>query len=297
MIKRRLRALPVEQEAIAQQRQRIEGLAQRFLPNDKRVVIKEGHLKDVAVEHITPTELAADLPNHVVYYIHGGAFILCSPRTHRGITAPLARYTGCEVVAVQYRLCPEHPYPAAVSDVVSVYRALLETRDARQITIAGDSAGGNLVLALLHAAREAGLPMPASAVCLSPLTDLTGSGESIRTNIRHDVLLPGERMVELAKLYLDGAYIREPTASPLFGDFDGFPPMLFHVGDREILLDDSLRVIDKIRHSGGEAHCRIWPDLPHVFHAFSSYLPVAHQALQEVADFMSARFKSAVASR
>ena len=287
-VKPRLRAMPAGLEPILKARARIEALAERYILDiDPALETTWGTIAGVPVERIRPTEPTGQ----VVLYIHGGAFIVCSPRTHRGITRPLARYSGCEVIAVEYRIAPEHRYPAAVNDVLDVYRDLLNTLPAHQICLAGDSAGGNLVLALLHAAQEEGLPMPVSAVCLSPWTDLTGGGESIRSNIASDAYLPGERMHELAMLYLDGAYIREPTASPLFGDLTGFPPLLLHVGSTEILLDDSLRLVARARKYGVEAHLRIWPRLPHVFHAFSSHLPVAHIALKEIADFMLGQFR------
>ncbi len=287
--KRSLQSTATDLESIVRMRERVEALAKRFLAgSDDDITIAADTIGDVHVERVTPN----DARREVVLYIHGGAFIMCSPLTHRGITQPLARYTQCEVIAVNYRLAPEQPYPAAVNDVVAVYRELLKTVNPKRITLAGDSAGGNLVLALLHAAKAEGLAMPSSTVCLSPVTDLTGASLSIRTNIEREALLPGERMHELAKLYLNGAYAREPTASPVYGDFTGLPPLLFHVGDTEILLDDSRRAVNQARNCGVETHLRIWPRLPHVFHAFSPHLPVAHVALKEIAEFMLSRFNS-----
>lgn len=288
VVKRRLRAMSASPEQILHLREEVETLARRFIKteNDGLEIVADT-VAGVPVERVIPSSARAQ----VVLYIHGGAFIVCSPRTHRGITQPLARYTRCEVVAVDYRLAPEHPYPAAVTDVLDVYRAMLKSTPAKRITFAGDSAGGNLVLALLHAAKAEGLELPSSAVCLSPWSDLTGASDSIRTNIARDALLPGERMHELAALYLNGAYVREPTASPVYGDFAGMPPLLFHVGNTEILLDDSRRVVARARTNAVEAHLRIWPGLPHVFHAFSQHLPAAHVALQEIADFMLAQFR------
>ncbi|MFK8029190.1 MAG: alpha/beta hydrolase [Gammaproteobacteria bacterium] len=287
IVKRRLRSVPVILEAIIKLRAEINTLAGRFLRTNEDAAIVQDVLADVPVERIRPLEASG----RVVLYIHGGAFMFCSPVTHRGITLPLASRTRCEVIAVAYRLAPEHPYPAAVNDSLAVYLNLLETIPAHDITLAGDSAGGNLVLALLHTLKDKGLPMPSSAVCLSPVTDLSGGSDSIRQNIESDVLLPGERMHELARLYINGAYVREPAVSPVFGDFTGFPPLLFHVGDSEILLDDSRRAVARARSCGVEAHLRIWPNLPHVFHAFSSHLPVAFDALEEIAEFMVVQFQ------
>ncbi len=287
IVKRTLQSIDADPESIVKLRERVEALAERFVSaSDDDITLSADTIGGVPVERVAPQSPGKE----VVLYIHGGAFIMCSPLTHRGITQPLARYTQSEVAAVDYRLAPEHPYPAAVEDVVVVYRELIETVGPKRLTIAGDSAGGNLVLALLMAAKAEGLAMPSSAVCLSPITDFTGASESIRNNIEKDALLPGERMHELSKLYLNGAYAREPTASPVYGDFTGLPPLLFHVGDTEILLDDSRRAVARARGCGVEAHLRIWPKLPHVFHAFSKHLPVAHVALEEVAEFMLSRF-------
>ncbi len=287
-VKPHLRKQVIELDAVIKTRTRIESLAARYIHDDTPALeITTSSLAGIPVERIAPP----DRSDHTILYIHGGAFMLCSPQTHRGVTLPLARYSGCELIAVQYRLAPEHRYPAAVNDVLDVYRELLTSVPAQRVSVAGDSAGGNLVLALLHAAKEEGLDMPSSAVCLSPWTDLTGGSDSIRTNIAREAYLPGERMHELAMLYLDGAYVREPTASPLFGDLSGFPPLLFHVGDTEILLDDSRRMVARARKYGVEAHLRIWPRVPHVFHAFSSSLPVAHVALKEIADFIRGQFR------
>lgn len=299
-VKRRLRAMPISEESVVKRRAQIEALAQKLLGKQSaRADITQDHMAGVPVERVQPLAAgdgsrgpasADDSLERTVLYIHGGAFLLCSPRTHRGITVPLARQLSGEVIAVDYRLAPEHCYPAAVDDVLAVYRELLIHKNPRHIALAGDSAGGNLVIALLHAAKAEGLAMPSSAVCLSPWTDLTGASESIRTNISRDALLPGERLHELAMLYLDGAYVRAPTASPVYGDFTGFPPLLIHVGDTEILFDDARRVVERARREGVEAHLRIWPGLPHVFHAFSSHLPVANDALREVAEFMAVQF-------
>lgn len=292
-VKAHLSGMQQTPENVSKLRARFEKIISKTPAPKDDLVITDTEIAGVRVESQVSPSAQSGVK---ILYLHGGAFIAGSPRTHWPITRTLAVDTGYEVLSVDYRLAPEHPYPAAVTDVLDVYRAVIDETPAHKIVLAGDSAGGNLVLALLHAARAEGLAMPAAAVCLSPWTDLTGSSESVRDNIERDVMLPAARMPELARLYLAGAYIREPTASPLYGEFEGFPTLLFHVGDSEVLYDDSRRCVARARAAGVETHLRIWPNLPHVFHAFSPRLPVAREALHEIADFMQAKIAQAMVS-
>ena len=219
-----------------------------------------------------------------VLYLHGGGYFACSPKIYRPITGGFARH-GLNVFAPQYRLAPENPFPAAIDDALATYRALLAAHNPRRLIIAGDSAGGGLTLALLLAAREAALPLPAGVILFSPWTDLAITGESIKTNAKRESLLVGARIQEAAALYLDGAAPETPLASPLYGDLSGLPPVLIQVSDREILLDDSVRVAAKIRAANGPVELQIWPNLPHVWQLAQIFLPEAKNALKQAAEF------------
>lgn len=282
--KRRLRRIAAKIDQIEATRRRLERTARWIREPKDGVQIVQESFGGVPVERLRQATSARE-----VLYLHGGGFALCSPRTHRAVTRRLAKLANATVVVPDYRLAPEHPYPAALDDAVAVYRAILERSDGRRIVIAGDSAGGNLALALLLAIKERGLPSPAAAACLSPWTDLTGSGESIGLNRHCESMLPAEKIAVAAALYAGDVDLKTPTVSPLFGDYAQLPPLLFHVGDTEILLDDTRRVAARAHAAGVDVTLRIWPDLPHVFHAFADFFPPARVALNEVADFVIAR--------
>ena len=228
-------------------------------------------------------------------YLHGGGYFACSPTTHRPITGGFA-VRGFAVFAPAYRLAPEHPFPAAVEDALACYRALLALHGAGRLVVAGDSAGGGLALATLMAARDAGCAMPAGLVLFSPWTDLAATGASIQANAARESMLVGTRIPEVAALYLQGTQPKTPLASPLYGDLSGLPPTLIQVSDREILLDDSTRVAEKINAAGGRATLSVWPNLPHAWQISQSFLPEARQALTQAADFASSALASGVAA-
>lgn len=227
----------------------------------------------------------------LMLYLHGGGYFACSPVTHRPITGGFAGH-GLRVFAPDYRLAPEHPFPAAIEDALAAYRALIMSHDPHKLVVAGDSAGGGLALGLLLAAREAELPMPAGLVLFSPWTDLAVTGASIQTNDKRDSTLIASRIPEVAALYLNGVPADTPHASPLYGDLSGLPPVLVQVSDREVLLDDSTRLAAKIQAANGQAELSIWRNLPHVWQINQSFLPEARQALAEAADFAKATLAS-----
>lgn len=221
---------------------------------------------------------------NILLYLHGGGYMACSPAGYRPITGAFAQY-GLAVFAPDYRLAPEHPFPAAVEDALAVYQALLTTYTPEQIIVAGDSAGGGLALGMVLAAREAGIPLPAGLILFSPWTDLAGTGASITRNAQRESLLVAERLPEVAALYLQGADAKTPTASPLYGDLANLPPMFIQVSDQEILLDDALRVAEKIKAAQGQVTLQVWSGLPHVWQFGQTFLPEARKALQQAADF------------
>jgi acetyl esterase/lipase len=221
-------------------------------------------------------------------YLHGGGYIACGPKNHRAITGAYAN-RGLEVFVPDYRLAPEHPFPAAVDDALAAYKGLLESGVAPgRLSIGGDSAGGGLALATLLAAEAAGLPMPGCAVVFSPWTDLAITGESVRTNLARDAMLAGNLLQDGAAFYLNGADAKNPLASPLYGDLAGLPPVLIHVGEAEVLRDDSTRFAARATASGVAVTLKIWDGMPHVWQLFQFMLPEARAAMDEAAMFAKA---------
>jgi epsilon-lactone hydrolase len=225
----------------------------------------------------------------IIFYIHGGGFVSCSAATQRPVTTTLARLTSLRVFSLDYRLAPEHRYPAALDDVVAAYEWLLaQGTPASLISVAGDSAGGGLVLSCLLRIRDAGLAVPACAVCFSPWTDLAGTGESVRKNDGRCAMFRTENIEEFAAAYLPvGASARDPYASPAHaGDLRGLPPLLLQVGSTELLLDDARIVHDKIRAAGGASRLEIYDDLPHGWQMLHGLVPEARVALRSAASFI-----------
>jgi len=222
-----------------------------------------------------------------ILYLHGGGYYFCSPQSHRSITFGLAPRTGADVFSLDYRLAPEHPFPAAVDDAVAAWRQLLAAgRPAASMVIAGDSAGGGLALATLVALRDAGDPLPAGAVLYSPWTDLASTGASIRENDGRDPMFCGDVFARVAPLYLGTASATHPYVSPVYADLHGLPPLFMLAGCTETLLDDTRRAADRARAAGVEVDCRIGRDLPHVWPIYAPFLPEARQALDDTARFV-----------
>ena len=219
-----------------------------------------------------------------LFYLHGGAYIGMSPRTHRSLTGAFAR-RGFRVFAADYRLAPEHPFPAALDDATAAWQAM-RAMISGPICVAGDSAGGGLTLALLMRLRDMG-DRPADAACLfSPWTDLANTGASTRTNANRDPLLAAGGLDKVADAYLAGADPRNPLASPVYGDFTGLPPLIFFVGDTEILLDDTLRAAERARAAGVPTRLRVAADMPHVWPFLNRVTPEGRRAMDEAAAFL-----------
>jgi acetyl esterase/lipase len=222
----------------------------------------------------------------VLLHFHGGGYVLGNPAGSRVFTTEFARSSGAAVASAEYRLAPEHPYPAAVEDALSAYRWLLESGVAPgAMAVAGESAGGGLALALLVAARDGGLPMPACAVLISPWLDLSCSAASFETKASVDPLLTRQSLGEMAEAYLQGADPRLPYASPLFANLAGLPPLLIQVGSDEVLLDDSLELERRACAQGVKVHLRVWPEMIHVWPMFHPSLPEATRAIAEAVAF------------
>ena len=223
----------------------------------------------------------------VVLYLHGGGYIIGSPRTHRPMLAELSQASGARVLALDYRLAPEHPFPAPVEDSTAAYRWLLnEGYDPARIAVAGDSAGGGLTVAMMVQSRYVGLPMPGAAVCISPWVDMEGLGDSMETRAEADPMVMKEGLLLSAKTYLGGSDPRAPLAAPLYADLRGLPPILIQVGDAEVLLDDSTRLAGVAREAGIEVQMDVWDDMIHVWHLFAPILPEGKQAISQAGEFI-----------
>jgi monoterpene epsilon-lactone hydrolase len=226
--------------------------------------------------------------NPAVYYLHGGGYISGSAKTNRPITAPLARQLKRRVFSLDYRLAPEHRFPAAVEDAVAGYRWLVSTGvDPRHLSVAGDSAGGGLALALVMALRDAGEKLPSRVACLSPWADMTGSGESITTNSERDAMFWGEDIGRYASAYLGSQSPEAPLASPLFGNFAGLPPLYIEAGESEVLLDDARQVHRKALAAGVPSELRIVKGVPHGWQFGAPFVPEARESLRQVAEFIA----------
>jgi acetyl esterase/lipase len=236
-------------------------------------------------------EPAGDREPGTILYFHGGSFSLGSPETAMALTAHLVRRTGRRAISLDYRLAPEHPFPAAIEDCVAAYRALLDEGDSpASVLFAGDSAGGGLAVTTTLAARDAGLPLPAGIAAFSPGLDHTRSGASMAAKEGVDPLFTREGMERTGELYLAGADPHQPLLAPaVLGDLTGFPPILLQVGTNELLLDDSVRLAERARAAGVDVILDVVADVPHVFPAFVGTLDEAEEAIERAALFIRQR--------
>ncbi|MFL9864273.1 alpha/beta hydrolase [Paraburkholderia fungorum] len=232
-----------------------------------------------------------------VLYCHGGGYYFCSPRTHRSLVFGLAKRANARVFSLDYRLAPEHRFPAALDDATAAYRQLVaDGTPPESIVISGDSAGGGLALATLVALRDAGDPLPAGGLLFSPWTDLAAAGASIRTNDGLDPMFSGPAIARAAQVYLGGASATHPHASPVYADLHGLPPLFIMAGSTEVLLDDSQRVADNARAAGVDCEFEVWKKMLHVWPLFTPFIPEGGRALDRAAAFVR-RVTSAASGR
>jgi monoterpene epsilon-lactone hydrolase len=269
---------------VSKARHMVDKMAQRYPPPPK--TIRHTPVQANAASGLCAAEwLSVDQPQRTVLYFHGGGYFFCGLNTHRPTCAYLARTAQAQVLSVDYRMAPEHVFPAAVDDAVAWWRALLDQGiQPQDVVFAGDSAGGGLALACMVAARDQGLPMPAGAILFSPWTDLSCSGPTMRTLADADVMFNPESLPEAAALYLAGQPATTPLASPLFADLTGLPPLMIHASRHEILLSDSTRLHERARQQGVSSELHLKAKMPHVWPTMLM-LPEARETLQACGQF------------
>jgi monoterpene epsilon-lactone hydrolase len=223
----------------------------------------------------------------VMLYVHGGGYVQGSLASHRNLVFEIARSMKGKVLNLDYRLAPEHPFPAAVEDTVNAWAELLEIGiDPKKASFGGDSAGGGLVIAALVSARDKGLPMPSCACCISPWTDLVGSGRTMDTKALEDPMVNRAALKFFSDFYADKEDKSHPLISPLFANLAGLPPLLIQVGTAETLLDDSRRLATRARYAGVDVSYAEWEGMPHIWHIFAPLLEKSRKAIIELGEFV-----------
>ncbi|MDE0753552.1 MAG: alpha/beta hydrolase [Woeseiaceae bacterium] len=265
-----------------------KGLESRtsILPPARRVSIRATVIDDIGCEWHVP-EGCEDAP--IILYLHGGAFVMGSPATHRRLVSHIARAAGMRALVPDYRLAPEHRFPAALEDSLKMYRHLRSRQDDAKLIIGGDSAGGNLSAATLLALRDAGEELPVACFLMSPWLDMTAAGESLQTRATSDPWFRPEHVAPTAAKVFSEFERRNPLVSPIFADASNLPPILIHVGDHEILLSDSTRLADNIRQAGGDVELRVWDGMWHVFQFFVGQMPESDRSIKEIGHFLRSK--------
>ncbi len=280
--------------SIAQMRQNLDRLGQRLKP-PKTVGIERTWVEGLQSDWLTPAAASdGTAVDARLLYLHGGGYICGSFASHRGLVGNLAQACGVRTLMPEYRLAPEYPFPAALEDSLRVYRHLLDDGVApHRLVLGGESAGGGLAIATLLALKDEGLPLPAAAFVLSPWTDLAATGESLHTRARQDPWFEPEGVAVAAAFYIGDESNTNPLISPLYGDLSGLPPLLIHVGDYEILRDDSTRLAEKALAAGVDVTLRVWEGMWHVFQSLAGRVPEARESVDEVGAWVQSRLVAA----
>lgn len=280
-------AMPPVSQSWADQRAGMDALADAFPPTEgfEAVPAAVGGIRGewVCGKHVRRNDAA-------LLYLHGGGYAIGSPKSHRHMVGLIGIESGLPVFSADYRLAPEHPFPAAVEDGVAAYKGLLDSGIAPgKLAIAGDSAGGGLTVATLLAARDKGLPMPACAVPISPWVDLSQGGESFRARAKRDPIVTKQAIDVMAAAYLGGADPKTPLASPIFADLKGLPPLLIQVGSEEALHSDAAGLAQRAEAAGVEVSFESWGGMIHVWHAFHPILSEGRDAIARVGAYLKRR--------
>lgn len=273
--------------SVAEARRNLDESGARFVvPSD--VTLTPVQVDGIQGEWLVAPGARAD---RVVLYLHGGGYVIGSIVSHRYLMQNISRHAGARTLGVDYRLAPEHPFPAAVDDATRAYRWLLSQGYAPgRIAIAGDSAGGGLTLATLVNLRDAGDPLPAAGILISPWADLTGTAGAVVSRAASDPTVRQSDLRRMAADYLGDADPKTPLASPVFADLSGLPPLLIHVGGREILYDDAISVATNARNAGVQVDLVEEPELFHVWHAFAPMLDEGQRAVEQIGAWLQRRF-------
>jgi monoterpene epsilon-lactone hydrolase len=286
-VREHLAKLPPSSTLTLEQRRAQYERAERVFPTPADVAVERMNAPERPAEWLLPPGVRAD---GAVLYLHGGGYVIGSPRSHRHLAAAIARAAGLPALLLDYRLAPEHPFPAALDDAIAAYEWILARGIApARIVIAGDSAGGGLTMAALLALRERDLPRPGGGVCISPWVDLTLSSPTYTTRAAADPIVTREGIEEMAQAYAGAGDRKAPLISPLFADLRGLPPLLVHVGTDEVLLDDARGLAERARAAGVDVTLEEWPAMIHVWHWFLPMLDEAERAVAGIGTFVRAR--------
>jgi len=261
----------------------------------EQMIVKEKYPEDVIFEEIMVNNIPSlwintpeSVKDRVVLYLHGGGYVIGSINTHKGLGYRISRASKSRILLIDYRLAPEHPYPAALEDSVAVYKWLIDEEgiDPQNIVISGDSAGGGLTAATLLKLRDTGVALPAGGVLLSPWTDLDLTGDSIKTKRRLDPIVDASGLHFMANLYIGDEEPNNPYISPIYADLKDLPPILVQVGSAEVLLDDSTRFAEKAKSVGVDVTIEVWDDMTHVFQFLALWAPEGEQAIEKIGEFI-----------
>lgn len=275
--------LNLKEKDIGESRYVIDSFARKFSKLPKNCKVEQIQIEGIYAEWISNNQSEA---GKVILYLHGGGYGYCSADTHRSLAARIMIESGVKVLLPEYRLAPEHPYPAAIEDTLTIHRWLLKQGyESSNIIFAGDSAGGGLSVAAALALRDQSETLPSAVICLSPWVDLTSSGESYIENKEKDPYLVKELVRKTAQAYAAEESLDNRLISPVFADLSGFPPLFIQVGSIEILLSDAKLLADKARKAGVEVHLKVWEGMWHVWQ-ISNKLPEAKKAVKEIGDFV-----------
>jgi len=280
----RHQSLKARKDHTLQQRRAALETSARRLPMPRHVEVQPAMVGDIPAEWLRPVDTNDD---RAVLYLHGGAYTMGSCGTHRTLAARIAVASGSPALLLEYRLAPEHPFPAALHDCEAAFRWLVEYGIRPQkLVVAGDSSGGGLALALSVTLRDDDAQLPAAIVCVCPWADLELTGESLRTRANVDPVCSLADSRFHASQYVGDNDPRAPLISPIHADLHGLPPMLIHVGDREILLSDAMRLAQRAREDGVAVELKIWEGMWHVWHMLAPYIPEGRQAVDEIGAFV-----------
>ena len=284
---RYIRRTDIAHAPVAKMRKRLDQLGRLARPA-RHVAIEEKSIAGLHAEWYRPENA---MPGKLLLYLHGGAYTLGSCDSHRKLVTHMAKEGNIEAVMPEYRLAPEHPFPAGLDDAIAVYKALLDSGyKAADIVISGDSAGGGLSVATMLQLRHQGLPLPGAAVLISPFLDISASGESMKTRADRDPWFRPDEVEVVVRYYCPGEDVRNPLLSPVFANVAGLPPTLIHVGDDEILLSDSTRFADKLKTAGIDVELEVFPEMWHVFQLFVGKMPESRAAVRKIGAYLKAAF-------